>query len=239
MSFQKELEHSAKARLTARVLLLVGGAVYASWQLVHKLMLPDAVDPIAERIGLFALTVALVALSYHPRLTSQLVNMGYAVVVVGTAHYFSVVLRNDIATSYLIGVFVTLGAVTALLVTPRAVALYYAYVLLLALLVAALAQGASFETRLELVGGTFTVELGFAATAWRNATLKDVSQELQRAKREVKQLKGLLPICMHCNKIRTDNGSWQNMELYVESHTEAAFTHALCADCELMHYSSG
>jgi len=70
--------------------------------------------------------------------------------------------------------------------------------------------------------------------------MRDVAGQLERAKREVKQLKGLLPICMHCNKIRSDDGvSWQNMEVYVESHTDAAFTHSLCADCELLHYSSG
>ena len=239
MSYQQALEHSAKARLTARVLLLVGGGVYASWQMVHKLLMPDAIDPASERLAFFLLTVVLVWLSYHPRLAPHLIRMGYAVVAIGTGHYFSVVFRNDIATPYLVGVFVTLGSVTALLVSVRAIAVYYGYVLVLALLVAALAPTATLETRLELVVGTFTVQLGFAATAWRNVTLQNVSSELERAKREVTQLKGLLPICMHCNKIRSDNGKWQHMEVYVESHTEAAFTHALCSDCELLHYSSG
>ncbi|HET6282120.1 MAG TPA: hypothetical protein VFH73_14230 [Polyangia bacterium] len=239
MAYGEVLETSARARLTARVTLLVGGAVYASWQVMHKLMMPDAIDPIGERLAFFALTVILVGLSCHPRLTRHLVAMGYGVVAAGTAHYFSVVARNDIATPYLIGVFVTLGAVTALLVTVRAIAVYYGYVLVLALIVAALAPNASTATRLDLVVGTFTVQLGFAATAWRNVTMREVSDKLERANREVKQLRGLLPICMHCNKIRGDDGGWQNMELFVESHSDAAFTHSLCADCEQLHYSSG
>ena len=55
--------------------------------------------------------------------------------------------------------------------------------------------------------------------------------ELQEALDNVKQLKGLLPICMYCKKIRNDRDYWQQMEGYIHEHTDANFTHSVCPDC--------
>jgi len=49
---------------------------------------------------------------------------------------------------------------------------------------------------------------------------------------EIKSLGGLLPICSHCKKIRDDRGYWNQLEAYFEAHSEAAFTHGICADCQ-------
>jgi hypothetical protein len=56
-------------------------------------------------------------------------------------------------------------------------------------------------------------------------------QELQTALARVKQLSGLLPICANCKKIRNDEGYWKQLESYIESHSEATFTHGICPDC--------
>jgi ligand-binding sensor domain-containing protein len=56
-------------------------------------------------------------------------------------------------------------------------------------------------------------------------------QELTLALDKVRTLKGLLPMCSHCKKIRDDQGYWQQVEVYIEDHTEAEFTHGLCPDC--------
>lgn len=55
--------------------------------------------------------------------------------------------------------------------------------------------------------------------------------KLQTALAEVKTLRGMLPICANCKRIRTDEGSWEQIELYVRQHTEAEFTHGMCPDC--------
>jgi PAS domain S-box-containing protein len=55
--------------------------------------------------------------------------------------------------------------------------------------------------------------------------------ELRRALDEVKTLRGLLPICSHCKKIRDDSGSWNALEQYVADHSDAEFTHGICPDC--------
>lgn len=60
---------------------------------------------------------------------------------------------------------------------------------------------------------------------------KKLIKELQEALDKVKMLSGLLPICVNCKKIRDDKGYWNNLEAYIENHTEALFTHGLCADC--------
>ncbi len=56
-------------------------------------------------------------------------------------------------------------------------------------------------------------------------------RELTDALAKIKTLKGLLPICASCKKIRDDGGYWQKVELYISSHTDAEFTHGICPDC--------
>jgi hypothetical protein len=48
---------------------------------------------------------------------------------------------------------------------------------------------------------------------------------------EVNTLRGLLSICASCKRIRDERGAWQQLESYIQSHSEAKFTHGLCADC--------
>jgi len=55
--------------------------------------------------------------------------------------------------------------------------------------------------------------------------------ELQQAIDSVKVLRGLLPICSSCKKIRDDQGYWTQLETYIHQHSEADFTHGLCPDC--------
>jgi len=55
--------------------------------------------------------------------------------------------------------------------------------------------------------------------------------ELREALSSVKQLSGLLPICMYCHKIRTDQGYWDGLEGYISAHSEALFSHGICPTC--------
>ena len=66
------------------------------------------------------------------------------------------------------------------------------------------------------------------------ATKRDLQQktiELQDALNQVKQLKGLLPICASCKKIRDDKGYWNQIESYIKRHSEAEFSHSICPEC--------
>ena len=54
---------------------------------------------------------------------------------------------------------------------------------------------------------------------------------LQEAAHHIKTLKGLIPICSSCKKIRDDKGFWNNVDSYIQSRTEAEFSHGICPDC--------
>jgi len=55
--------------------------------------------------------------------------------------------------------------------------------------------------------------------------------ELQNALATVKSLRGLLPICAACKKIRDDKGYWNQIEEYIRKHSEVEFSHGICPDC--------
>jgi GAF domain-containing protein len=55
--------------------------------------------------------------------------------------------------------------------------------------------------------------------------------ELREALAEVKKLSGMLPICASCKRIRDDKGYWQQIEGYIQEHSEAEFSHSICPEC--------
>jgi len=63
------------------------------------------------------------------------------------------------------------------------------------------------------------------------AALEGERQHLAQALEEVRTLRGILPICAICKKIRDDKGYWNQVEEYVSDHTEARFSHGICPDC--------
>ena len=65
----------------------------------------------------------------------------------------------------------------------------------------------------------------------REGELRRSNDELQKALREVKVLRGLIPICASCKKIRNDGGFWQQLEEYIGEHSEAEFSHGICQPC--------
>ena len=60
--------------------------------------------------------------------------------------------------------------------------------------------------------------------------------ELEAALARVKQLEGIIPICMDCKKIRDDQESWHQLEAYISKHSEAQFSHGFCPDCFATRY---
>jgi DNA-binding response OmpR family regulator len=61
-------------------------------------------------------------------------------------------------------------------------------------------------------------------------------REQQEALAQVKQLQGLLPICMHCMKIRDDRDTWHKLETYIEENSRVMFSHSLCDACLEKYY---
>ncbi|OQA37935.1 MAG: Two component regulator propeller [Acidobacteria bacterium ADurb.Bin340] len=69
-----------------------------------------------------------------------------------------------------------------------------------------------------------------------NRALQGRNEELSHALAEVRTLRGLIPICAYCKKIRDDQGSWEQMERYISDHSDAQFSHGICPDCQSHHF---
>jgi len=69
----------------------------------------------------------------------------------------------------------------------------------------------------------------FALRRWR---------ELQEALANIKTLRGLLPLCASCKRIRDDKGYWNQLEAYILNHSDAEITHGICPDCMKQLYGN-
>ena len=69
-----------------------------------------------------------------------------------------------------------------------------------------------------------------------NRDLVQKNEDLKKALAKVKTLSGLLPICSHCKKIRDDKGYWNQIESYIQKHSEAEFSHGICQECAKKYY---
>ncbi|HEX8775674.1 MAG TPA: response regulator [Pyrinomonadaceae bacterium] len=79
------------------------------------------------------------------------------------------------------------------------------------------------ELRARVAVGARIVEL--------QESLAERVRELEDALSQVKQLRGLLPICSYCKKIRDDQNYWQKVENYLSQHSDAQISHSVCPDC--------
>lgn len=64
-----------------------------------------------------------------------------------------------------------------------------------------------------------------------SAQRRTIHEEKEDALLQVKALRGFLPICATCKKIRDDQGYWNQIESYIKEHSEAEFSHGICPDC--------
>lgn len=62
-------------------------------------------------------------------------------------------------------------------------------------------------------------------------------QHLQEYVARIKILRGLIPICSSCKRVRSDKGYWSQLEVYITEHSDAEFSHGLCPECATKHYS--
>ena len=66
--------------------------------------------------------------------------------------------------------------------------------------------------------------------------LQEKHEKLKKAMNEIKVLSGLLPICALCKKVRDDKGYWNQIEKYIQDHSEAEFSHGICPECAVKLY---
>jgi DNA-binding response OmpR family regulator len=74
------------------------------------------------------------------------------------------------------------------------------------------------------------LRVGVRTVALEGALRRRIA-DLDAAQRHVRTLQGLLPICMHCKKIRNEEQVWERLESYIEEHADVEFSHGLCDEC--------
>ncbi len=96
---------------------------------------------------------------------------------------------------------------------------------------------ARVRTHLELKKARQIIENQADELAWANKRLMEKNKKLQQAIDEIETLKGLLPVCSNCKKIRLENkappkrDTWITIEAYLHEHTAAEVTHSICPEC--------
>jgi PAS domain S-box-containing protein len=120
-------------------------------------------------------------------------------------------------------------------------------------LVATLEEGLTHKAERTLPAETGTKHLGITASPLRDASgriiaavviVRDITGrkrieeereklivELHAAMAKIKTLRGLIPTCAWCRKVRDDKGNWYKMEHYVRKNSYADFTHGICPEC--------
>jgi PAS domain S-box-containing protein len=99
----------------------------------------------------------------------------------------------------------------------------------------------SYEsTCLRKDGTTFPVEIQTKMYMYKKeevkvSAIRDITLRKQ-AEEEVRILRGILPICSFCKKIRDDKGSWEQLEAYISDHSQVLFSHGVCPKCEEKHF---
>ena len=73
--------------------------------------------------------------------------------------------------------------------------------------------------------------MDFTERSTMETALGERVAELEAAVTHIKTLQGVLPICMHCHKIRNDKESWERMENYIQQNSSVQFSHSLCPEC--------
>lgn len=96
------------------------------------------------------------------------------------------------------------------------------------------------RSHLEEIVATRTMELSEANRKLsqqiieRNRALEALEEErcrLMQALDEVRTLRGIVPICSYCKKIRDDQGYWSQVEKYISDRSDATFSHGICPTC--------
>ena len=112
-----------------------------------------------------------------------------------------------------------------------------------------------FEFRHRLADGSFrevavfSCKINIKGKALLHSIIHDITERkrteeqkdrlvsnLQKTLSEVKTLQGFLPICSHCKKIRDDKGYWNQIESYINKHSDTEFSHGICPECANKYY---
>lgn len=236
------VEHRRQTTYRQRALFLIGASPFVV--LAHAVEIAQARGPNWPALGLrlvWALLLLSVAWALRraslPRLRATV-----TVACLGTAAiYLALTWMTGRSESPLFSFAFVLGLLMPIVVFD----LLWVALLCSALLVGSASAMTFFDGKPAIaVIGWAHVGVVVLAAAWLlglafRRTQNDnerLIEELREAAANVKTLKGLLPVCAWCHKIRDDDGYWQRIDAYIAAHSEAEFTHCMCPECYERRY---
>lgn len=92
-----------------------------------------------------------------------------------------------------------------------------------------------YEQLIEQFRNLIETQLSLLA---QKRTIEEKNEELEKKQAEIQVLRGILPICSTCKKIRRDDGYWEQIEVFMKEHSDLLFSHGICPDCELKFYNT-
>lgn len=93
---------------------------------------------------------------------------------------------------------------------------------------------------LKVIGVSKNITKRIKAERKQNELIKDLQKAIKEKERLLKEnqiLKGLLPICSGCKRIRDEHGKWWPLDAYITKKTKTKLTHTICSDCKEVYYS--
>lgn len=97
-------------------------------------------------------------------------------------------------------------------------------------------ENAYSETYVNLIKNFRDITQSHLELIYMNTILGEKNNSLSDYLEEIKTLRGIVPICSFCKKIRDAEGKWTEVEVYVSKHSEAQFSHSFCPECGKKHY---
>ena len=342
-----------RARRASALLYAAVALVYPAWHWISLAVMPDAYDPLRERLLISVIMIAAIGCFRVRRLRRHIRVVEHVLLFIMTAHFLSLVWRNGLAVPYMVGTFVVFASVSVVLsdltitityslcslcagaamvaFVARPVPLALEWLLGIATVLVAITigtyrtstiqaatmarvaegrqllnriieaipdpvfvrkadrtlvltneagrdmenatgydldpvaqceeaslssgQAQAADARIATNFGALTMSIKTAiarlpkqqtmlVTVMRDVTqsraleesLRQKVRELEETRERVRQLEGILPICMHCSRIRVADARWEKIETYVAEHSRASFTHTLCSSCLAQHY---
>lgn len=197
--------------------------MYVLFAVQDWIVYPDKVYELLA-VRLFALVMGGINLAILPRISERWL-MRYVVMLIllasNTLTVMCALSGEGLASPYYAGQVIVIMMVMVYFPVENH---YY-----LAVVAACLAQHFGILMMMPWTVTDLTINLfnlgAFVACGWFNRLY------VVRLLAEIKQLKGIIPICASCKSIRNDKGFWDRIEHYIAANTDARFSHGICPDC--------
>ena len=228
-------EYAARSLFQVRLGIGLGVGLVAAYGLLDAHIMPDAVEFVRWiRFGLLVpLLLVGLALAYSRHALRILQALPATLAVVTGAGIVAMTLKAGPPGNYLyyggvlttcvyLYTFVRLRFVVAAVASSAIVLLYETTTLI----AGTTPPSAMISNSLFL--NTINV-IGMFASYW---TERHIRSDYLRRRMLEEQLRGLLPICAWCKKVRDDQGYWNQIEAYIATHSQAEFSHSICPECD-------